>query len=261
MPIRFFSIPALHPEPAASELNHCLATQRVAQVERSLAAFMADAPAQLARVQEALLAGRLPDGRLRVFAIQDPKPRLIHAAPFADRVAHHALMRQMAGRLEQALVPTSFACRPGLGLHAALLHAQRQMLAQPACTGHARYMDDVLLWCASRTDALALAEAVAGFCDASLGLLLKPPVLAPVKAGMAFCGMRLGPHGLRPGRRRQRAWAGRWRALQADWQGGALDETQAQQRCEVLRALCLPARPLAWQRGVMGAGLDMEMMR
>lgn len=41
MPIRFFSIPALHPEPAASELNHCLATQRVAQVERS---FVADGP-------------------------------------------------------------------------------------------------------------------------------------------------------------------------------------------------------------------------
>ena len=306
-----------------------------------VAAFVADAPAHLARVQQALLAGRLPDGRLRVFAIQDPKPRLIHAAPFADRVAHHALMRLMEPRLEQALVPTSFACRPGLGLHAALLHAQRRMLAQPAgwvvkldvwhcfpqlphhavlallarrfkggalrlaeaivrgfealpgsgcglpigsltsqhfanqylgeidrfalaqpaCTGHARYMDDVLLWCASRDHALALADAVAGFCGASLGLRLKPPVLAPVQAGLAFCGMRLGPHGLRPGRRRQRAWAGRWRALKADWQAGALDEAQAQQRCEVLRALCLPARPLAWQRGVMGAGLDMAAMR
>jgi hypothetical protein len=55
-----------------------------------VAAFLADAPARLAQVQAALLAGRLPDGRLRSFAIRDPKLRTIHAAPFADRVAHHA---------------------------------------------------------------------------------------------------------------------------------------------------------------------------
>lgn len=42
MSIIFFTVPALHPEPGASELNHCLATQRVAQVERS---FVADGSA------------------------------------------------------------------------------------------------------------------------------------------------------------------------------------------------------------------------
>ena len=92
-----------------------------------VAAFLADAPARLQPVRQALLDARLPVGRLHRFTIQDPKPRVIHAAPFADRVAHHALMRLMEPRLEQALVPTSFACRPGRGVHAALLHAQAQM--------------------------------------------------------------------------------------------------------------------------------------
>jgi RNA-directed DNA polymerase len=297
-------------------------------------AFLLDAPTQLALVQQAVLAGRVPDGRLREFAIQDPKPRLIHAAPFADRVAHHALVRLMEDRLEQALVPTSFACRPGRGVHAALRHAQALMLrhaagwavkldvwhcfpqlphaqvlallarrfkgsalqlvahivqgheslpgtglglpigsltsqhfanqylgeidrfalARPECLGHARYMDDVLLWCADRTSAQALCDAVVAFCIATLGLRLKAPQIVPVCAGLAFCGMRLGPRGLRPGQRRLRAWASRWRALQMDVQAGALTPAQAQRRADVLRALCLPARPLAWQRAVMGVG-------
>ena len=38
MQLRFFTIPTLRPEPEASELNHCLATQRVAQVDKSLVA-------------------------------------------------------------------------------------------------------------------------------------------------------------------------------------------------------------------------------
>jgi len=87
------------------------------------ASFIADAPRRLAQVRHALLQGWLPDGGLQAFAIRDPKPRLIHVAPFADRVAQHALMRLLEPRLEAALLPTSFACRPGRGVHAALTHA------------------------------------------------------------------------------------------------------------------------------------------
>ncbi len=39
MTLRFFSVPALHAEPAAGELNRCLATERIAHVEKS---FVAD---------------------------------------------------------------------------------------------------------------------------------------------------------------------------------------------------------------------------
>ena len=99
------------------------AAARGKRTRPDVAAFIADSPRRLAQVRHALLQGRLPDGQLRAFAIRDPKPRLIHAAPFADRVAQHALMRLLEPRLEAALVPTSFACRPGRGVHAALTHA------------------------------------------------------------------------------------------------------------------------------------------
>lgn len=101
----------------------CWAAARGKQARPDVAAFLAAGSAALLPVQRALLAGELPDGRFRRFAIRDPKPRIIHAAPFPDRVAHHALMRRLEPRLEQALVPTSFACRPGRGVHAALEHA------------------------------------------------------------------------------------------------------------------------------------------
>ncbi len=327
---------------AAPNLDAALwAAARGKRGRPDVAAFLCDAPARLDRVRQALLAGRQPDGRLRVFAIRDPKPRLIHAASFADRVAHHALMRLMAPRLELALVPTSFACRPGKGVHAALRHAQQRMLAnaagwvlqldvwhcfpqlphdallallarrfkgsaltlaanivhghesspgagcglpigsltsqhfanqylgeidrfalaRPECTAHVRYMDDLLLWCPNRAAGQALADAVAGFTAQTLRLRFKPWRLAPVRAGLAFCGQRIGPLGIRPGKRRQRAWAGHWRALDADWREGALTEPQAQRRAEVLRALCWPSRPLAWQRSVMGEAFDMDANR
>ncbi len=101
------------------------AAARGKRARPDVAAFLADAPRALGRVQAALLAGRLPVGESRSFAIRDPKPRIIHAAPFPDRVAHHALIRLLEPRLEQALVPTSFACRPGKGTQAAVLHARR----------------------------------------------------------------------------------------------------------------------------------------
>ena len=96
-----------------------------------VAAFLADAQPGLNRLRAALQGGRLPDGSLRRFAIRDPKPRIIHAAPFIDRIAHHALVRLMEPRLERALLPTSFACRPGRGVHAALLYAQDLMRQRP----------------------------------------------------------------------------------------------------------------------------------
>ena len=96
-----------------------------------VARFLTQGQNALQSVRDALLQGRLPMGQLSSFAIRDPKPRIIHAAPFEDRVAHHALIRLLEPRLEQALVPTSCACRPGLGLHAALSQALAQSRRWP----------------------------------------------------------------------------------------------------------------------------------
>lgn len=82
-------------------------------------------------VAQALRAGELPVGSFRSFAIRDPKPRTIHAAPFADRVAHHALIGQLAPRFEKSQVDSSYACRSGKGSHAAILAAQNIAARSP----------------------------------------------------------------------------------------------------------------------------------
>jgi RNA-directed DNA polymerase len=282
-----------------------------------VAAFLAAAPAELGRVREALLAGRLPVGGFRRFAIRDPKPRLIHAAPFADRVARHALMRLLEPRLEQALVPTTFACRPGLGVHAALHHAQacarrwpwylkldvehyfpnlphgpllallarrfkgsvlgliahvlasheeshgrglpigsltsqhfanqylgeadRFALARPECRAHARYMDDMVLWCDSPADGRGLYRAVADYAAGDLGLRLKPPCLMPSAAGLGFCGMRIFPGTMKLGARRRRYWETRWRR-------GEIGDAELQRAYASLHSMTLPAQSLVWRR-------------
>ncbi|MGF1528705.1 MAG: reverse transcriptase domain-containing protein [Candidatus Competibacterales bacterium] len=85
----------------------------------------------LNRVAVAIYDGQLPTGRCRQFAIRDPKLRLIHAACFEDRVFHHAVMAHAGPVLDRALVPSSYACREGLGHHVAVQAVQRQLRCFP----------------------------------------------------------------------------------------------------------------------------------
>jgi len=58
------------------------------------------------------------------FGIVDPKPRRIQAPPFADRVVHHALVRQIEPCFERRFIADSYACRAGKGSHAAVERLQ-----------------------------------------------------------------------------------------------------------------------------------------
>jgi len=69
----------------------------------------------------------------RQFRITDPKPRLISAPAFRDRIVHHSLIRIIEPIFEKRFVNESFACRVERGTHAAMRHvfkctqlAQRQ---------------------------------------------------------------------------------------------------------------------------------------
>lgn len=59
------------------------------------------------------------------FYIHDPKRRLISAAPFPDRVVHHALCNVIESIFERSFVPDSYANRIGRGTHRALDRCQR----------------------------------------------------------------------------------------------------------------------------------------
>lgn len=63
-------------------------------------------------------------GSYQNFQIFDPKPRLISAAPFRDRVVHHALCRVIEPLFERRFIHDSYACRKGKGTHAAIDRAQ-----------------------------------------------------------------------------------------------------------------------------------------
>ena len=87
--------------------------------------FMCDRDRQVLVLQEELLKETWRPGELRSFVIRDPKLRLICAAPFRDRVVHHALCHAISPRIDRYLAPQSHACHKGYGTHSALESAQK----------------------------------------------------------------------------------------------------------------------------------------
>lgn len=119
-------MPALWPE-ITSFANLCRAARRAARGKRGrvgAAAFLERLEPEALALQRRLLDGSWRPARPSRFVIHDPKERVITAAPFPDRVVHHALIDPLEAALDGALVPETFACRRGKGTHAALDHAQ-----------------------------------------------------------------------------------------------------------------------------------------
>lgn len=71
------------------------------------------------QLQQELEGDTYRPGRYRQFYIHDPKKRLISAAPYRDRVVHHALCNVIAPRIERRFVFDSYSCRKGKGTTAA----------------------------------------------------------------------------------------------------------------------------------------------
>ena len=83
-------------------------------------AFLENADDNLAALQSQVLASTVPLGNMTRFHIRDPKPRVIHAPCFPERILHHALMAHVGPVLERVLVDDTFACRTGKGTLAAV---------------------------------------------------------------------------------------------------------------------------------------------
>jgi retron-type reverse transcriptase len=64
-------------------------------------------------------------GPYRSFTIREPKERLISAAPYRDRVVHHALVGVLEPIYERSFIADSYACRKGKGTHAAVARCQQ----------------------------------------------------------------------------------------------------------------------------------------
>ena len=76
-------------------------------------------------LHEELNNGSYRPGPYRSFHIYEPKRRKISAAPFRDRVVHHALCRVIQPLFERKFIYDSYANRVGKGTYAALDRADR----------------------------------------------------------------------------------------------------------------------------------------
>ena len=74
---------------------------------------------ELSAIRSELLSGRYEPGGYRFFEIREPKRRMIAAAPFRDRVLHHALCNILGPVLERQFIARSFSCQVGKGTTAA----------------------------------------------------------------------------------------------------------------------------------------------
>jgi len=79
----------------------------------------------LVRLQEELTTQTYRSGPYRSFYIHEPKRRLISAAPFGDRVVHHALCQVIEPLFERSFIEDSYANRVGKGTHRALDRCQQ----------------------------------------------------------------------------------------------------------------------------------------
>jgi RNA-directed DNA polymerase len=80
---------------------------------------------ELLRLQERLRNANYTPGIFHTHWIDYPKRRLISAAPYRDRVLHHAVINILEPILDRHFHPPSFACRKNKGSHAASRHLQQ----------------------------------------------------------------------------------------------------------------------------------------
>ena len=74
----------------------------------------------LLQLQDELASETYRPGPYTSFTIHEPKRRLISAAPFRDRVVHHALCQVIEPAFERSFIDHSYANRVGKGTHRAL---------------------------------------------------------------------------------------------------------------------------------------------
>jgi retron-type reverse transcriptase len=94
--------------------------QKGKRFKDSTALFNLDLEKELVRLHDELRTLRYRHGGYRDFSVFDPKRRLISAAPYRDRVVHHALCNIIEPIFETTFISDSYACRQGKGTHAAV---------------------------------------------------------------------------------------------------------------------------------------------
>jgi hypothetical protein len=106
----------------AAEENLVLAAEKARRNKNrrpDVQAFMLRLPENLAQLRAELVSETWRPAGYHTFMIHRPKTREIAAAPFRDRVVHHALCNLLAPVLEKSFIARSFSCQIGKGTTAA----------------------------------------------------------------------------------------------------------------------------------------------
>ena len=111
----------------------CKLAQKGSKLNDDIATFLMEKERHLLQISEELKGNTYEFGDFRVFHIADPKPRVIKAAPFRDRVVHHSLCMSLSPHFERSYIGNSFACRKGKGNRRALQKAQKYVKKYKYC--------------------------------------------------------------------------------------------------------------------------------
>jgi retron-type reverse transcriptase len=94
--------------------------QRGKRQQANVLAFNFNLENELLRLQRELAQETYKPGPYTTFHIYEPKKRMISAAPYRDRVAHHALCNVIGPIFEKTFIHDSYANRVSYGTHRAL---------------------------------------------------------------------------------------------------------------------------------------------
>ncbi len=101
-----------------------LRARRGKRARSAVARYELAAESHIFDLQARLHAGTYQPGGYRTFVVQEWKRRIISAAPFEDRIVHHALCQVLEPIWEARFIHDTYACRTGKGTLAALNRAQ-----------------------------------------------------------------------------------------------------------------------------------------
>ncbi len=90
------------------------------QSSAQVAKFTLNLESELLQLQRELVSFSYRPGRYRLFTIYERKKRQIAAAPFRDRVIHHAIINIIEEKVDRRFIYDSYACRKNKGVHAAV---------------------------------------------------------------------------------------------------------------------------------------------
>ncbi|MFQ6043040.1 MAG: reverse transcriptase domain-containing protein [Candidatus Poribacteria bacterium] len=90
------------------------------QSKPAVESFTFHLESELLKLQRELSSETYIPGPYRQFHVYESKKRLISAAPFRDRVVHHAICNVIEPIFEATFIYDSYACRVGKGTHAAV---------------------------------------------------------------------------------------------------------------------------------------------